>query len=309
MDKVYIGVDVGGTSIKLGIVDDTGKVLTRREIKYVVRDGSPSVIKQIRSGIRQLISEERMSDDDLGGIGVSAAGCINSVKGSVAENGGNIPGWSHTEVAAELREEFDMPVTLANDANCAVLGEVWAGAAEGYTDVLGITIGTGIGGGVITGGRLLEGSRGYAGELGHFPTHAGGNKCVCGIEGCYERYASTSSLIRKTSEADPSWDSGRTFFTAAAAGDKTALAILDEWITEIAYGLAGYIHVFDPQIVLIGGGVSKQEDLLIRPLKEKVLSLVMPDFASGIEFRSAELGNDAGIVGAVYYLLSKQKID
>lgn len=176
----------------------------------------------------------------------------------------------------------------------------------GYTDVVGVTLGTGVGGGIITGGRLLEGAHGYAGELGHFPTHAGGDHCICGLDGCFERYASTSALIRTAVSEDPDLTSGRVLFSAAEAGDRHALDLLDRWIGEIAYGIAGLIHVFDPQLVLIGGGVSAQDRLLIQPLKEKVLSMIMPDFADDLEFRPAALGNDAGLIGAVYYLMSRE---
>ncbi len=302
----FIGVDVGGTSIKMGIVDENGTVLHRREIPYKVSEGSPTVMQLIKDNVRTLISEEGPDAEAFAGIGVSAAGNINSSTGSVAENGGNVPGWSFTEVCSELRDEFGLPATLANDANCAILGEFWKGAAEGYTDVLGLTLGTGVGGGVITGGRLLEGSRGYAGEVGHFPTHAGGIHCVCGIDGCFERYAATSALIRAAEAVEPLWNNGRDLFDAAEQGNKLALSIIDDWIDEIAYGIAGFVHVFDPQLVLIGGGVSRQQKLLIEPLREKVISRIMPDFAEGLEFKSATLGNDAGMVGAVYYFLSRE---
>lgn len=303
----YIGADIGGTSIKLGIIDEEGNISERREIPYRSMEEHPDVMKYLIKGIRDLMDTCGQETGAFSGIGVSAAGCINSVTGSVADNGGNIPGWSHTEVVKTLREEFGIPASLANDGNCAILGEQWIGAAEGFSDVLGVTLGTGVGGGIITGGRLLEGSRGYAGEIGHFPTHAGGAHCICGLDGCFERYASTSALTRKASTADPDWDNGRAFFEAVSRGDETAKAILDEWITDIAYGIAGLIHVFDPQIILIGGGVSKQEDLLISPLRDKVLSMVMPDFADGITFRAAQLSNDAGIAGAVRYLISKEE--
>ena len=305
MGRLFASADIGGTSIKLGLVDETGYISFRDEIAYRKELGEETVMQILIRGIKEMLGSEGLTSTDISGIGVSAAGCINSVTGSVAENGGNIPGWSFTQVTKELTEEFGVPATLANDANCAILGEQWIGAAKGCSDVLGVTLGTGVGGGIITGGRLLEGSRGYAGEIGHFPTHGGGRHCICGLAGCYERYASTSALIRITSEVDAEWDNGRIFFEAAASGDKTALEILDDWITEIAYGIAGFVHVFDPQIILIGGGVSKQQKLLIEPLREKVISMIMPDFADGLEFRAAELGNDAGIVGAVRYLIGK----
>ena len=307
MDRKFIGVDVGGTSVKLGIVDEQGSVLLRREVIYTEPDTGRPVMQAIIDSIRELAAENG-GIDSFSGIGVSAAGNINTVDGSVAENGGNVPGWSFTPVCRILREEFGLPAALANDANCAVLGETWTGAAKGYTDVLGITLGTGVGGGVITGGRLLEGAHGYAGELGHFPTHAGGEHCVCGTDGCFERYASTASMIRSAVMKDPGLNNGRALFSAAAAGDAKAKEILDAWIQEIAYGIAGFVHTFDPQLVLIGGGVSAQEELLIKPLKEKVLSMIMPDFAENLEFKAAALGNDAGMAGAVYYLLSKEEI-
>ena len=308
MDREYIGVDIGGTSIKLGIVSSDGEVLARKESIYTDNNDGKSVMQSIVDSIRELLEEQKRNISDFSGIGVCAAGCINSNTGSVMKNGGNVPGWSHTEVCSILRDEFGLPCSLANDANCAVLGEFWKGAAQGAMNVVGITIGTGVGGGVITNGRLLEGAHGYAGELGHFPTHAGGKKCLCGLRGCYERYASTSALIRKAVTEDPDLKSGRVLFSAAESGDKHALALLDEWTEEIAYGIAGLVHVFDPQLVLIGGGVSAQEKLLIDPLRKKVLSMIMPDFADELEFRRAELGNDAGMIGAVYYLLSRENI-
>lgn len=308
MVRKYIGADIGGTSIKLGIVDDSGSVLLRREKAYRDRGPDVNVLEVLIECIHEMLTDNGMDISSFSGIGVSAAGCINSVKGSVAVNGGNIPNWSHSEVCGELRREFGIPATLANDGNCAVMGELWTGAAKGFSDVLGVTLGTGVGGGVITGGRLLEGSRGYAGEIGHFPTHAGGDSCVCGLKGCFERYASTSALTRRTSAERSEWDNGRIFFEAVEEGDETAVSLLNSWIDEIAYGIAGFVHVFDPQIILIGGGVSVQEELLIKPLRERVLSLVMPDFAEGLEFRPATLGNDAGMVGAVYYFKSKENI-
>ena len=307
MNRKYIGVDVGGTSVKLGIVDYKGLVHLRKEAVYTEAGSTAPVMDVIIGSIREL-ADASIGIEAFSGIGVSAAGCINSVEGKVAINGGNVPNWSHTEVCSILRKEFDIPVTLANDANCAILGEFWTGAAKGYTDVLGITLGTGVGGGVITGGRLLEGSHGFAGELGHFPTHAGGDHCICGLDGCFERYASTSSMIRSAIDIDPEFRNGKALFSAAAAGEMHAKSILDNWITEIAYGIAGFVHVFDPQLVLIGGGVSAQKEMLVKPLGEKVLSMIMPDFAADIEFKAAALGNDAGMVGAVYYLLSKEEL-
>ena len=182
------------------------------------------------------------------------------------------------------------------------LGEVWVGGAQGYTDVIGVTLGTGVGGGILTGGRLLEGARGLGGELGHYRTHAlDGVPCTCGATGCWERYAATTALVRTAKEKNPAWTDGRAIFAAAEAGNPEVLALLDAWTDEIAQGLAGMVHIFNPQLILIGGGVSAQQKLLIAPIAAKVKASVMPAFAEGLEVRAAQLHNDAGMVGAVYY--------
>jgi glucokinase len=186
------------------------------------------------------------------------------------------------------------------------LGEAWVGAARGYTDVIGVTLGTGVGGGILTGGRLLEGARGLGGELGHYRTHAlDGVECTCGASGCWERYAATTALVRAAAAREPELDDGRKIFAAAAAGDKRIQWVLDGWLDEIAEGLAGLVHIFNPQLILIGGGVSAQQQLLIEPLAARVRAAVMPAFAEGLEVRAAALHNDAGLVGAVYYFRTR----
>jgi glucokinase len=186
------------------------------------------------------------------------------------------------------------------------LGEAWVGAARGYTDVIGVTLGTGVGGGILTGGRLLEGARGLGGELGHYRTHAlDGVECTCGASGCWEHYAATTALVRAASALEPELDDGRKIFAAAAAGDKRIQWVLDGWLDEIAEGLAGLVHIFNPQLILIGGGVSAQQQLLIEPLAARVRAAVMPAFAVGLEVRAAALHNDAGLVGAVYYFRTR----
>ena len=305
MGKKYLGTDVGGTYIKMGLVSDAGEVSLHREIPVAKDAEGRSVMDIMMQGIEDLLCEAGLSAEDLGGIGVSAAGCIDSVKGAVAANGGNVPDWSWTEVTGPLEERFGIRAALANDGNCAVLGEAWTGAARGCDDVICVTLGTGIGGGIISGGRLIEGRHGYAGEIGHFPTHAdAGSKYPGDRSSHFETYASTAALVREAVKADPAWESGRLLFEAAKEGDERALSVIDAWLEEVAMGLAGFIHVFDPKLILIGGGVSAQEELLIKPLREKVVQIIEPDFADGLEIRAAALGNDAGLVGAVRYLMT-----
>ena len=300
--KQYFGIDIGGTAVKLGIVDETGRVLLKGEESVSFDGYQTPVLATVRRAAKEFLTTNSIPVESLAGIGVSATGQIDSRKGIVAGTCGNFPNYIGSPIKAALKEDFDLPVTVANDANCMTLGEVWVGAAQGCTDVIGVTLGTGVGGGILTGGRLLEGARGLGGELGHYRTHAlDGVDCTCGAKGCWERYAATTALVRAAQEKDPAWKDGRAIFAAAEAGNETVLALLDAWTDEIAQGLAGMVHIFNPQLILIGGGVSAQQKLLIEPIAAKVKASVMPAFAEGLEVRAAQLHNDAGMVGAVYY--------
>lgn len=304
-EKKYIGVDIGGTAIKTGIIDESGAVLSKTETEIDQSCERESVMQTVARSIREIASAADMEDFAFAGIGVSAPGSIDTVRGKVAINGGNVPGWSGTEVCSALRAEFELPVAVANDGNCTALAEAWVGAARGCSDVLCVALGTGIGGGIVSGGRLIGGARGFAGEIGHFTTHAGGRECICGGRGCFERYAATSALVNEGQTMRPEWISGRAIFKDANEGDKEALSLIDRWTDEIALGIASLVHIFNPEVVLIGGGVSVQDELVIKPLAEKVRSRIMPDFAEGLTIRRAELGNDAGMVGAVKNLVNR----
>ena len=296
------GAITRGTAVKLGIVDEAGAVLAKAEESVSFDGYRTPILTTVLKAAQAFLAAQSVPAESLAGIGVSATGQIDSRKGIVAGTCGNLPNYIGAPIKAELEKTFGLPVTVANDANCMTLGEVWVGGAKGYTDVIGVTLGTGVGGGILTGGRLLEGARGLGGELGHYRTHAlDGVDCTCGAKGCWERYAATTALVRAAQEKDPAWRDGRVIFAAAEAGNETVLALLDAWTDEIAQGLAGMVHIFNPQLILIGGGVSAQQKLLIEPIAAKVKAAVMPAFAEGLEIRAAQLHNDAGMVGAVYY--------
>ena len=300
--KQYLAIDIGGTSVKLGIVDEEGRVLAKAEQSVCFDYYETPILTTVLSASEQFLKEQDVRPQSLAGIGVSATGQIDTHTGTVVGTCGSLPNYIGSPIKAELEAKFGLPVTVANDANCMTLGEVWVGGAKGYTDVIGVTLGTGVGGGILTGGRLLEGARGLGGELGHYRTHAlDGVPCTCGATGCWERYAATTALVRAAKEKNPAWTDGRAIFAAAEAGDPEVLALLDAWTDEIAQGLAGMVHIFNPQLILIGGGVSAQQKLLIAPIAAKVKASVMPAFAEGLEVRAAQLHNDAGMVGAVYY--------
>ena len=305
MNKQYLGVDIGGTFIKLGIVDDAGNVSMRREVP-IDRSGKGTVMETVMNGIDTLLKDSRLEAGAFEGIGVSAAGCIDTNKGCVAENGGNIPDWSFTPVAGPLSERYGIGATIANDGNCVALAEAWVGAARGLRDVICVVLGTGVGGGIISGGHLIEGTHGFGGEIGHFPTHA--DLLMTGEKkwgSHYETFASTGALVRRALMSGKDWLNGKEIFEAAASGDAGALEILDGWTTEIAAGITGLVHIFDPEVVLIGGGVSAQNELLVKPVRDKVIETVTPDMAAELKLRAAELGNNAGMVGAVKYFIDR----
>ena len=273
--KQYFGIDIGGTAVKLGIVDETGKVLCKGEQSVNFDGYQTPVLDTVRKAAKEFLTAQAIPVENLSGIGVSATGQIDSRKGIVAGTCGNFPNYIGSPIKAALEQDFGLPVTVANDANCMTLGEVWVGGAQGYTDVIGVTLGT---------GHALDGV-----------------PCTCGATGCWERYAATTALVRAAQEKNPAWTDGRAIFAAAEAGNPEVLALLDAWTDEIAQGLAGMVHIFNPQLILIGGGVSAQQKLLIAPIAAKVKASVMPAFAQGLEVRAAQLHNDAGMVGAVYY--------
>lgn len=307
MMKYYLGIDIGGTAVKLGLVDEAGSVCAQME-RPVNFDGYKTpILDTVCKAAAQFLQERSIAAASLAGCGVSATGQIDSKNGVVAGTCGSLPGWEGSPLRASLEELLHLPVTVANDANCMCLGEAWVGAAKGCREVIGITIGTGLGGGILTGGRLLEGASGLAGELGHMRIHAGtGIACTCGGAGCWERYAATTALVRALQKENPELDDGRKIFAAAKDGNPAVCRQIDAWLNELAFGLIGLVHLFNPQIILVGGGVSAQQDLLIDPLREKVVSGVMPAFAA-VALRAAALRNTAGLVGAVAYYISKER--
>ena len=195
--KQYLAIDIGGTSVKLGVVDETGAVLAKAEESVSFDGYETPILTTVLKAAKTFVDGQGLSPASFVGVGVSATGQIDSRAGTVVGTCGNVPHYIGSPIKAELEALFGLPVTIANDANCMCLGEVWVGGAKGYTDVIGVTLGTGVGGGILTGGRLLEGARGLGGEIGHYRLHAlDGVPCTCGAVGCWEQYAATTALVR-----------------------------------------------------------------------------------------------------------------
>jgi len=298
---MILGIDIGGTAVKMGIVDREGRVHARHEAS-VCYDGYATPI--LTTVVRE--AKKFVADAQIEGIGVSATGQVDDRIGVVIGTNGKIPGYEGSRIKDELELAFGVPACALNDANAAALGESFVGAAKGLRNAIMITLGTGVGGGIIVDGRIFGGARGIAGEMGHFTLYQNGAPCPCGKRGCYENYAATTALVRLAQQRSGEENlTGRDIFARAANGDVLMLNALEAWMDDIAAGITGLVHIFNPEIVIIGGGVSAQEELLLQPLRRKVLSGTMPRFAEGLRIERAVLGNDAGIIGAAKFFMDQ----
>ncbi len=296
---LILAIDIGGTTAKMGLLREDGTILARQEVSVCFDRYETPVLNTVSAAAAGFLAQQAVS---VSGIAVSATGQIDTALGIVAGTNGKIPNYEGSPIKERLEKQFGVPVWVLNDANAAALGECFLGAGKGCRDVLMVTLGTGVGGGLVLDGRVYGGSRGFAGELGHFTLYQDGTPCACGKRGCYENYASTTALLRKSGAAN-----GKELFARVRAGDAQAREALDAWLDDVAAGLTGLIHIFNPQLVLVGGGVSVQEELLIEPLRRKVLAGVMPRFAEGLKLERAVLGNDAGMIGAFRFWLDREQ--
>ena len=298
---MILSIDIGGTAVKMGLVDHEGAIHARHEASVCFDHYQTPILTTVIREAQAFLARESAQ---IEGIGVSATGQVDDRAGAVIGTNGKIPHYEGAQIKRDMEAAFGVPVFALNDANAAALGECFAGRAKGVQNVLMVTLGTGVGGGIVLGGRIFGGTRGIAGELGHFTLYQDGPRCPCGKRGCFESYAATTALVRRAKEATGEADmNGRIVFSRAADGDQAMLAVLSAWIDDIAAGISGLVHIFNPQMVLIGGGVSAQEALLIAPLRERVLRSVMPRFAEGLQLEAATLGNDAGMIGAARFYL------
>ena len=307
MSDLFIGIDVGGTNLKAGAVDGAGRLLAavRRPLDF---RGTEAFADDLADLARAALSAAGAAPGDGAGVGIGLPGAVSG--GEVLYTT-NIP-LERTDLAALFRRRLDLPVLLGNDADCAAVGEYLRGAGRGCRDFVAVTLGTGLGGGIILDGRLRGGEA--SSEAGHLVTHVGGLPCPCGRRGCWEQYASATALIRQTKAAmaahpesllhacaaENGTVDGRTPFQAAEAGDETALAVCRQYVEELAEGTASLINLLRPEAVAFGGGVAAApERLLLEPLRRRIGELCFSRHGGrATRILRAELGNDAGIIGA-----------
>ena len=302
---MYIGIDIGGMSIKAGVVDKKGEIIAKHSVQTPL-DGNDSFMASILEAIKLALEDAKVDKSEIKSVGIGYPGAVDREKG-ILLSANNVPG-SNMEIRAYLQEKFaPIPVFVDNDANCAALGEYYSAGADG--DFVFVTLGTGVGGGIVINGKLYLGSNGVAGELGHVVTHHGGEKCSCGRCGCWEAYASVTALKRMTEENRDKIKSikpdevisGKTVFEYAKKGDTEAKRVRDEWIEEVAIGITDMVNIFQPKKLVIGGAISKEGDVIIKPVREYVekYSYDVGSLQRTI-IKASDIGGDAGIIGAAF---------
>ncbi len=314
--KYYLGIDLGGTGIKCGVVDENGKILVGGSCSTRKGVTPEDVLADMAALARSLIGKAGVKID---GAGVGCPGTIDTENGVIVYS--NNLGWKNVPIAEYLKNALRMPVFTTNDANAAALGEYVCGAGKKYDSLVMLTLGTGVGGGVVFGGKLFEGNRGAGAELGHEVIRCGGEKCTCGRRGCLEAYASATALIRqtkKTMDKAPNsllWEltdgnkdkvNGKIVFEALSRGDETAKKVVNKYVGYLATGIANAINVFRPQAIVLGGGICGAGEAFIKPLTRKVNREIYggTKFAP-VDIVVASLGNDAGLVGAAALAFEK----
>ncbi|ADU23333.1 MULTISPECIES: ROK family protein [Ruminococcus] len=316
--KYYIGIDLGGTNIKAGVVSEDFKIVAKASCKTNLPRPGEEICADMAKVALEAVKEAGLTLDDIEAVGIGTPGTANSEAG-VIEYSNNL-GFLNFPVVKLMKTHIDKPCYVENDANAAAYGEYIAGAAKGANDAVCITLGTGVGGGIIINGKIYSGFN-YAGaEIGHTVINVDGPQCTCGRRGCFEVYSSATGLIRMTNEAiakhpesilkeeadDNGKVSARTAFNAMRKGDAVAKQVVDDYIRYLACGIANTINIFQPDILCIGGGVCNEGDPLLLPLKELVAKEVYTrNSEKNTEIVIAKLGNDAGIIGAAFLGLNK----
>ena len=305
MSKYLFGIDLGGTTAKIGLISEEGRLFEKWEIPTRIEDFGKNILPDLAAAIEKGISENGLTKDDILGVGLAVPGAVmNESDVAVCVN---LNGWGGCNIAEEFSSMIGIPVKAANDANAAALGELWQGGGKGSHNMVLVTLGTGVGGGIIIDGKLLVGAHGAGGEIGHlklYPHLPDNEICGCGKSGCSEQFASATGVVRLAKEmgmtdADSKFGflTSKDVFDKAKDGEELALSVVHVFADELGRTLANVSAVVDPEVFVIGGGVAKAGDFL--------LDLVQDAFGryaflpcEGTAFRLAELGNDAGFYGA-----------
>jgi len=304
--KHYLGVDLGGTNIAAGIVTAYGRLIHKASVPTLGERGLRSVVGDIASLCKKIITDSGVNSASVVSIGIGSPGLCDSENGIIIYSS-NLR-FRDADIRGELRKEIDLPVYLGNDADCAALGENIAGAAKNSNFSVTVTLGTGVGSGIIIGKKIMNGAFNGGGELGHSVIYFDGEPCTCGRKGCWEVYASATALVRQAKTAALAMPQSRlaenfnhitakAVFDAADYGDEAARMVVWQYLGHIACGLTNIVNMFQPETIVLGGGICAQGDKILTPITEMVAAQVYGgDLKTDIV--TAKLGNDAGIIGA-----------
>lgn len=308
----YVGLDVGGTSMKAGVVDDTGRVHSNVNLPTEAEKGQDHGLATMCACIRLAARQAGFTLADIASIGVATPGTMDLAAGLMLEPP-NMRSWRNVPVRQHIAAEFGLPTAFQNDANAAALGEYWAGAGKGVRSLVFYTLGTGVGGGIIIHGRVLEGEHSHGAELGHVKIEMTNPRlCGCGKRGCLEAYASATAVVQRAQESlaagtvsalahrSPTGTelTARDVFAAADAGDALALRLVDETAYYLAVGASNAMHTIDPEMVVFGGGMIAAGEPFLRLIRQHISALAFPVPAEKTQIRFAQLGSDAGFIGA-----------
>ncbi len=309
--KKRIGIDVGGTNVKIALVDGNGKIIYSNSVPTYAKMGYEYTVNNIKQAIRDLMKETNTDSKSIDAIGFDFPGQVD-YKTGVVKLAPNIPGWVNVPIAQMIEEEFHIPTRIDNDVRCAALGELKFGAGRGCKNFICMTVGTGIGSGLVIDGKIVRGAANAAGELGHIKLQMqGGPLCGCGDTGCLEAFASGPAIVAMAYDyikggkaakfSEMAGDSEITPYIVAKAaeeGDPVAKRIFEIIGEYIGIGLSSVINLLNPEKVIIGGGVAESGDLLLDPIRRTVKERAMSVAGSSVEIVKAELGNSAGVIGA-----------
>lgn len=317
MNKYIVGIDLGGTNLKAGIVDRNGKILHRLSIKTRSDADSQTITTQIFKLVDEIINTANIERFNVIGIGLGSPGLIDK-KGETILFSPNLSKWRNVSIKNIISEEFSLPCVLENDANAAAWGEKWVGAGKDAHSLVILTIGTGIGGGIIIDDKLWRGMNNVAAEIGHMSIQADGPQCNCGNYGCIEVYASATAMVKRfkslldkgvsSSLKNTEEVTAKIINEAALQGDKAALNIIKETGCYLGVAVTNIIHILNPEVVVLAGGMTGSGDLLMNPIKEIVKNRTIEASYKDTQIVFSQLGNDAGIIGAAGCLLKELEI-
>ncbi len=315
--KIIAGIDLGGTNVYMLLIDSNGKIYGEKHFPTLAEKGPDGVIENIILQLKDVVKKAGFNLKDIWRIGIGSPGPLDSKRGIIS-GAVNLPGWEYVKLKEKIEKLTGIKTGVDNDANCAIYGEKWLGAGKNFNNIIGLTLGTGIGGGIIIDGKLIRGTNYNAGEIGHMSINPDGIVCKCRAKGCFEQYASASAIanfakqkikegkrtiITEIVKGDINKITSKTVYEALLNNDTLAMEIWDEFIKHLAAGIANMLNIFNPELIIIAGGVINAGDKLFIPLRRAVKKQTFEIIYNVAKILPAKLGERAGAIGAAGLVL------